>query len=246
MSNSSDIAADRELRTLLGMKTAKQLMADRLRHAREKKGFETAKEFAEKHGIPQPTYAMHEKGTRGLQREVVKRYAGLLGINEVWLLTGEGPFEGGDDLDRIYVVGKVEAGAWVEAMQWAEHDWYSVEPPKDVRYQTLKKFALEVHGDSMNAVYHAGDVLVCVLVGDLGYEIRPGQRVIVSRPNPTGEGIEATCKELTVDKNGNYWLWPRSHSPEHQQPIAFNQEARGLGVEVIALVIGSYRQEIWD
>lgn len=64
--------------------------ARRLRHARAVAGFRTAKEFAERHGIPQSTYALHETGARGLKPEIAERYGALLRVSAGWLLTGEG------------------------------------------------------------------------------------------------------------------------------------------------------------
>jgi phage repressor protein C with HTH and peptisase S24 domain len=64
--------------------------ARRLRHARAAAGFRTAKEFAERHGIPQSTYALHETGARGLKPEIAERYGALLRVSAGWLLTGEG------------------------------------------------------------------------------------------------------------------------------------------------------------
>lgn len=68
----------------------RQEPADRLRTARHARGFRTAKAFADKHGIPQPTYALHESGKRSLSRDVGERYAGLLEIPVEWLLFGRG------------------------------------------------------------------------------------------------------------------------------------------------------------
>src|SRR6476469_7808909 len=66
-------------------------VADRLRRARIALGYRTAKEFSDKHEIPQPTYATHEAGTRKITLETAVRYAKLLNIRVGWLLFGEGP-----------------------------------------------------------------------------------------------------------------------------------------------------------
>lgn len=60
----------------------------RLKTARIKAGYLTAKEFAEKSGIAQSTYANHESGNRGLKSEVIENYGKLLGIDSVFILTG--------------------------------------------------------------------------------------------------------------------------------------------------------------
>lgn len=70
-------------------KSIRDRIAQRLQQARKEAGFVTAKEFAEKHDIPQPTYAMHEKGTRGLRPETLRHYAELLGKSDSWFLEEE-------------------------------------------------------------------------------------------------------------------------------------------------------------
>lgn len=67
-------------------------IAKRLAQARKAAGYKTATEFAEKNDIPQPTYAMHESGKRGLSRgNTLDLYAEKLGIRKAWLQFGEGP-----------------------------------------------------------------------------------------------------------------------------------------------------------
>lgn len=74
-------------------------IAERLEEARLAAGYKTAKEFAEKHGIPQPTYALHESGKRGLSRQFSDKdprptlvvYAEILGVRPSWLQFGQGP-----------------------------------------------------------------------------------------------------------------------------------------------------------
>ena len=48
-----------------------QETAKRLMEARVAAGYATAKEFADKNNIPQPTYSLHESGKRGLKRRNV-------------------------------------------------------------------------------------------------------------------------------------------------------------------------------
>jgi len=68
--------------------------AERLKLARTCAGFRTAKEFADKHDIPQPTYAQYEgtgKSGRELTLNTAREYAAHLGnCSAAWLLTGEG------------------------------------------------------------------------------------------------------------------------------------------------------------
>ena len=91
----------------------------------------------------------------------------------------------------------------------------------------------------MNLEYPEGSIVICVKFIELEAEPESGQRVVVYRHAPDGE-IEATIKEFQIDDAGYPWLWPRSTSPEFQEPIKVND---GDEIEIVALVIGSYRPE---
>jgi hypothetical protein len=85
--------------------------ADRLRLARLARGFASAKQFADRHGIPQPTYAMHETGRRGLSRDRAVDYAGLLDVDPEWLLFGTGKGPAGEALQNWSVHSVPVGGA---------------------------------------------------------------------------------------------------------------------------------------
>ena len=74
-------------------------VAARLKQARINAGYKTAKEFAEKNGIPQPTYALHEGGKRGISVSVAEQYATILGVTAQKILFGQPPAH--DDRDNI-------------------------------------------------------------------------------------------------------------------------------------------------
>ncbi len=65
-------------------------MNERLRLAREKRGYRYAKDAAAALGINYPTYAGHENGTRGIKRKDVARYAKFFGVTVPWLEHGVG------------------------------------------------------------------------------------------------------------------------------------------------------------
>lgn len=65
-------------------------MAERLRFARERAGFATAKEASDRFGWGYSTYAGHENGARGLKQAVAQDYARAFRVDLSWLLTGSG------------------------------------------------------------------------------------------------------------------------------------------------------------
>ena len=65
----------------------------RLRWAREKAHFTSARAAAQAHEWNENTYKSHEQGIRqaeGLKRKYVERYARAFKINPLWLMTGRG------------------------------------------------------------------------------------------------------------------------------------------------------------
>ena len=66
------------------------LLCARLKQARISKDYRSGRAFALTHKIAVNTYLNHENGKRALSLEVVKRYAKLLKISYIWLLTGSG------------------------------------------------------------------------------------------------------------------------------------------------------------
>ncbi len=146
----------------------------------------------------------------------------------------------------VKVLGEVQAGVWMEAVQWDDGDTY------EVPYGVPAKFAdsaygLRVIGDSMNLVYPDGTVVIVIPVWEYGDEIPSGKRVIVERRKKDGI-VEATAKELEVI-NGHAKLWPRSTNPKFQQAIDIAwpyEEPQGIGLETVEIkgvIIGSYRSE---
>lgn len=77
--------------------------AERLRIARLRAGFETAKEAAVAMGFAVSTYLAHENGSRGYPAKKAAVYARKFKVREQWLLygVGEGPGETGDQKAEI-------------------------------------------------------------------------------------------------------------------------------------------------
>jgi len=99
--------------------------AARLRIARMRAGFKTAKEAAESMGFPVSTYLGHENGTRGYPAKKAELYARRFKVREQWLLygKGEGPGETGGEkaevvqiLERLPPLKRAEALGYLRAL----------------------------------------------------------------------------------------------------------------------------------
>lgn len=150
-------------------------------------------------------------------------------------------------VQAIIVLGHVQAGDWREAVMWGADDQYPIEIPL-LSEARAGVYALETRGRSMDREYPDGTLVVCVNIYDYAEELASEDHVVVYRKRQDGL-IEATLKELIIDEEGRFWLWPRSSDPQHQQPIRVPGLMPGeqpgfdgvASIEIAAVVIGSYR-----
>lgn len=71
----------------------KDTIGGRLRWARERRGYTSARSVAEAFGWNPNTYKSHEQGIRradSLPTDVARKYARAYGVSVAWLLTGTG------------------------------------------------------------------------------------------------------------------------------------------------------------
>ena len=145
------------------------LIGERLEKIREKLGFSTQKVFAEKLGLKYQSYVNYEKGERTLPDEV-KLKLFEMGINILWLLTGEGDMFLSDSKSEVATTGghqipllrqKVSCGT---GQHW--DDETNIERYVNVfdlipRLKTNKVYALHVTGSSMlGAGIKDGDIVL--------------------------------------------------------------------------------------
>ena len=78
--------------------------AARLRIARMRAGYSTAKDAAEALGLPVSTYIAHENGSRGYPAKRAEVYARKFKVREQWLLYGVGPAPGETDAPKAEVI----------------------------------------------------------------------------------------------------------------------------------------------
>lgn len=163
--------------------------AERLRFARERAGFQSAKDAAASLGVPASTYIGHENGSRGIPRDRAPQYARKFKVTEEWLLYGKGEAdaepevpEGAERVVQVPLLGDVPAGPVREAMRHSRGFVLTPESeaPKD-------SYALRVSGESMNV--HAPNGCT-IIINPNDIDLFEGRRYVVR----TGEG-EATFKE---------------------------------------------------
>lgn len=150
----------------------------------------------------------------------------------------------GAPLKPTFVVGEVNAGAWLEAVEWPREDWEPVYLPIDPAYSRMELYALRVKGPSVNKKYPDGSIIVCAKFIELGEEPQHEDFVVVYRRNAVGL-VEATVKQIM--RGEFHWqLWPRSDNPKFQEPLEIPETDDVFGnddIQIVARVVGSYIPE---
>jgi phage repressor protein C with HTH and peptisase S24 domain len=224
----------------------KDTMADRLREARVKAGFEHAADAARAFGWEIPAYRHHENGTRAFDVEAAKRYARAFRVNPGWLLALDkveaAPIAAGRER-IVEVTGSVAAGVWQETAEWPQSDRFEIVVEASP-FPKARRFGLRVDGYSMDQDFAPGTLLDCISIFDISIAPESGDFVIVERVRSDGMR-ELTVKQYQRDEDGRTWLLPRSTKPEFQSPIEVGTPDHDHNgddrVQVIAYVIGSYQ-----
>lgn len=218
--------------------------AERLRFARERAGYASAKAAAAAMGVSSATYIQHENATRGLPANRAERYARFFHTTPEWLLYGRGPAPENapaptNGLQRVSrfvpVVGSVQAGAWAEILD-DPPDPEDLVPIYLPGFEGASLYALRIHGPSMDMFYPDGSLVIVCPAVEIG--VREGDHVVVRRRR--GSLAETTVKEVVREPTG-IALWPRSTDPNFQEPIRL-ETVRDAddGPEIIAVVVSSY------
>jgi phage repressor protein C with HTH and peptisase S24 domain len=216
--------------------------ADRLKDARVRAGYETAKQAAEALGVPVTTYVSHENGQRGYPASKAHKYAKFFRVSPEWLLFGKGDRAQNGDLPEltpvvpsrlVKIIGVVQAGMWAEIVDYG-NDVGEI-PVFLPKYASANLFALTVRGTSMNRVFPDGTTVIVCPVAEAG--VRDGSFVVVQRRD--GNKVETTLKQV-VQAAAGIELWPRSDDKAHQKPIRITRAADSdIGAEIIGVVVAS-------
>lgn len=211
--------------------TGDKEIGERLAVARRAAGFESAAAAARALGMPYPTYAGHENGSRGV-RANLERYARKYGVSTDWLLTEKGPGPSGTKprleprpvpAGHLPYGGKVSAGYFLSVDEFNQDlDYFEVPPsiPRHPTYPMLQQSAYQAIGDSMNEIGILDGMWVVAAsyadwIDKIG-ELDNGNYVIVQRSRAGGSEIERTVKEVQFARRGMR-LVPRSTNPTHKE-----------------------------
>ena len=131
---------------------------DRLRQAREKARFPSARAAALRFNWKPSTYASHENGQTPVPQKAAEIYARAFKVSPGWILTGEG---GGKNQNIVKVMGRIGAGAEIspDEEQVPPEGLSEIEVPFPLPDNAI---AFEVEGTSMWPRYDPGDVIVCL------------------------------------------------------------------------------------
>lgn len=123
---------------------------ERLKFARERRGYTSAAEAARALGVPYGTYSGHESGLRGIKRKDVKRYAEFFRVPVAWLETGEGS----PAALSVPIVGV--AGASADGAISYEFDAGELGEAPMMPGASPRSVAVEVSGDSLRGIAEDG------------------------------------------------------------------------------------------
>ncbi len=216
-------------------------VGQRLRAARKKAGFKTAKAAAESLGIPYPTYTQHENGTRGLQREAdvyVRRFKVTLD----WLLGGKGPgpeisaedntptsttkpnasfppryqrFSGDATLPLL---GQTVAGPNGRFVLNGSEAGRVFTPPMLEGVEGA--YAVRVYGTSMEPRYYAGETVWL----NPHEPVRQGDDVVVQVVTDEENGRESYIKRFVSRSSTVTRLWQHNPDEDEKNELTFDTE----------------------
>lgn len=150
-----------------------------------------------------------------------------------------------DDLRFVHILGTVQAGAFVEAL---DDSALGTLPVVGELAKFKNVFSLKVAGDSMDQLYPEGTHLLCQALEDYPFQLENGKNVIVKRRG-AGDLFEATVKQIEFGSEETK-LVPLSNNPIHKPivvPRGADDDYHHAGqddVTIWAVVIGSWRSEV--
>lgn len=228
---------------------------DRLQDAIDELGWNKA-ELARRSHISYDRINKYLRGDVEQPRgDVLATLAAAIGRSLLWLRDGiedGAPAEATAALSGLVaatVVGRAQAGAWLEVDEFDQSELEHIALPPDPRFPNAQLLVFDVSGDSMNALKPhpilPGSRVVGVAYDDVASQVplRDGLVVVVERSRDGGHSRELSVKQVEF-YGDRIEFHPRSSNPKHR-PIVVEHDAwadGGVTIRVAALV----RQTIND
>jgi transcriptional regulator with XRE-family HTH domain len=204
----------------------------------------TQRALAEIAGVDVTTVTRWELDKFRPDEDALSNIANLLNVSPSYLAFGESSaIMSAQSLRELPIIGRVEAGAWREALDLEK-------PLRRVAFVPHPSFppevqvGFEVRGESCNQVLKDGEDAVAVPYN----QIPGGMDALLARNEPAlvvvervrAGFVEATVKELRK-VNGEVELWPRSDDPDHQDKITLNENGDTDEVRIAYVVVRAIR-----
>ena len=124
---------------------------ERLKYARTKSGFRTAREAAEYLSIPYGTYSGHENGSRGVKEAELLHYAKVFKVSPFWLIYGQQK-----PIQKVRLVGLAGKAGDMNVPTHFDSSVIEIEAPFPLEPQVR---ALKVVSDEFQPTYWINDII---------------------------------------------------------------------------------------
>lgn len=141
--------------------------------------------------------------------------------------------------DEMEVVGRVQAGLWLETYISDDEERETIPVARDPRFPEAEQYAVKVVGDSMDEETPDGSYAICVNFAESGLTQKPGMIVHVERIRP--DQSEATLKAIDFE-DGRFILRPKSRNPVYK-PI-YPDEMKGEQVLIRGVVLSFFKRNV--
>lgn len=161
--------------------------AMRLREARKRAGFESARQFCQEFGVSLWAYYGHESGARSMNTDVARRYAALLRTDAGTILYGTSLLPDAS----VSIVGIIGRGGKIRFMQTE----LKAKPPVPEAHLV----GLKVEGNELAPAYRDGDVVYFRPLDSNELDLRfvDGQECVVRTA-----GGDTMLRQVTIQSNG--------------------------------------------
>lgn len=217
------------------MNNINEQIGARLMRLRNERGL-SQQQLGDLVGKDATTVTRHESGQRAMKPEQMMAYAEALDVDAGVFLSDQptmadamktnATFIDPSEIQTIPVIGTVQAGAWLEAIETDPQTQSYTTFAQDQAHIGVDAFALRVAGNSMDMVFPEGALLRCVSLGDYRKGSLVSRYVIVDRSKADGT-VESTVKQL-MQEGPDFVLQPRSMDPRHKPIRLANAQAQPM------------------